>query len=130
MKKAKHNQDIFIDIIIKNITNSDFFPSLTIDEDKQILKKIIFFNNHTLQLNRRGLAILETVFQSHKILFPGGYKITSNDLITLDRACNLPYYISMKNNFLTLFDQELAIILKLYDGDLNMIREMPRDGFF
>lgn len=130
------------DIIDLAIKNSEELSNQTItQEERNLLLKAAFLNKHTLQLTYRGLCILNGVFESHKINLPDDYELRSKDLITLDRECLLPYYVSVKVRrpgiskpseppFIILFERELAMLLKLSDGDLDMVRDMPRDGVF
>ena len=138
MSRNKIDNNIFIDLLIKHAPDSITLTEQLTQDDRKNLSNLFFLNKHTLQLNRRGLTIFSQIFESHCICLPEEYKIKSNDLITLDRECKLPYYIhtsakplqTKHTAFLVVFERELAMILKLYDGDIDMIRDMPRDGIF
>lgn len=107
---------------------------------EELLRKI-FLNKSTLQLTFFGLLILQKTFKSYSIQLPLGYELRSQDLITLDRECLMPYYISKqdknphrlqnkKRRFIVLFERELAILLKLNDSNLDMVRNIDRNGIF
>lgn len=98
--------------------------------DKQNLCVLLFLNQHTLQLTFHGFKVFSKCFKSYKIPFPTGYIFRSKDLIILDRECTLPYYVNVtkkdytnhkSNDCLVLFENELATLLKLCDGDLEMV---------
>lgn len=143
MKNTKTNHDDLINLLLKHSPNftkfkGDYFSL----QDLENLKKICFLNNYTLQLTIRGFKFFSGVFKCYPIDFPENYELRANDLIILDRECQLPYYIfyvnahsrmrdrSFKPDVLYIFEKELALILKLCGCDLNMIENMSRDEIF
>ncbi|NJO62905.1 MAG: hypothetical protein HC836_33190 [Richelia sp. RM2_1_2] len=138
MKNIK-NFEIIIKLIIEHTFKSEKAFGVIAQDKKTEIQKLVFLNKHTLQLSTRGLEILSTIFTPYKISLPENYKFRCQDLITLDRECLLPYYINRfnhaevqktkKEKFIILFEQELALLLKLNGGDLDSIQGIARDGF-
>ena len=137
MTKNKHKS--LVKLLLKHTVRTEAPEEPETEEDLNDVIKMCFLNNRSLRLTHRGLGIFSNVFESHIVNLPEDYQLRSRDLITLDRECSLPYYLYANDGsskrypgkaFLVLFERELALILKLCDGDLDMIKDMPRDGAF
>lgn len=73
-----------------------------------------------LRLSSFGLALMQPYFKCYEITLPEGKVLDGAELIYLEHASKLPYYIGEKNQLL-MFDAELSIRIKLCDGDIKTL---------
>lgn len=79
-----------------------------------------------LRLTNSGLQMMMDHFRYFEVLFPAERNIKTNELIYLDRRARLPYFCSSKK--LVLFETELGMKLKLWDGDIARLCEIESVG--
>jgi len=78
-----------------------------------------------LYLTHMGFEFLSERARSYDIVMPEDYKIRMADKISLDKMCILPYYYKVDNGItLFLFEEELATIMKLADGNIIQAQEI------
>lgn len=79
-----------------------------------------------LYLTHLGFEFLSKHAKSYEIDMPEGYKINMLDKLSLDNMCILPYYYEVFNEAISLFlfEEELATIMKLNDGNVIQAQEM------
>lgn len=88
--------------------------------DEQIIRAI--FSNyrgmHGMRLTEDGIKIISSLFRVYEIdreTFP-----TARELLYLDHIAKLPYHID-DNGKILMFDPELAMKLKLADGEISTL---------
>jgi hypothetical protein len=70
-----------------------------------------------LRLSRSGLEIMQALFASHDIPVNRTRPVTSREILFLERRTTKPYFFDSKS--LIVFDEELAIILMMLNGDVS-----------
>lgn len=98
---------------------------LDIEEDDALLRKYFLNfrgNDHTtskgLRLTTFGLTTFSCFFKSNLVELPEGYRPKNQHVVFLDRKATMPWHL--RDNFLTLFEDELAMRAKLV-GDLDLL---------
>ncbi len=72
-------------------------------------------------LSEVGVQLFKTCFKSHTVSMPPGYDVRTPHLIYLDRISKFPYHIA--KDVATLFDPEMAMMLRLSDGKIQTLME-------
>jgi hypothetical protein len=101
---------------------SSYLDPLT---DEQVTR--LMFSNYRgkgtnakgLRLTNSGLQMMLKHFTHYVIELAADRKIQTGELLYLDRRATLPYFCSDKK--LVVFETELGMKLKLYNGDINSI---------
>ena len=91
-------------------------------DDEQIVR--MMFSNYRgkgtnargLRLTNSGMQMMIRYFRYFEIKLHKDRKIQTGELLYLDRRATLPYFYS--NEKMVLFETELGMKLKLYDGDI------------
>lgn len=76
-------------------------------------------NARGLRLTNSGLQMMLGYFTHYEVNLPQGRKIQTGELLYLDRRAKLPYFCSDQK--LVVFEGELGMKLKLYDGDISAL---------
>ena len=116
--------------VLREKLNPDTHSALLALSDEEF-RKVLFLNFRTqhgqargMKLTHIGYALMSECFKSFVIEIEESKKarITNIHWVVLDRECNLPYYYN--DNKIVLFEEELALLLKLYGGDISMIKNI------
>jgi len=110
----------------------EFSEDLTDKEQYRLVYKLLFLNfrmkhgePYGLYLTHMGFEFLSKHAKSYDVTMPDGYKINMTDKLSLDNMCILPYYYESKEHVtLYMFEEELATIMKLNDGNIIQAQEM------
>ncbi len=126
-----NRQDDIISLLLEHSEQQGKNLTTFTTDDRESLRKVIFLNPHTFQLTIKGLNILSEFFEPFSVPLPDEHQLTSKKLIILDRETKAPYYYSKNHRLyqqsttllgmLVLFEQDLAVLLKLCDGDIDMV---------
>lgn len=76
-------------------------------------------NARGLRLTNSGVQMMMRYFKYFEVKLPAGRTIQTGELLYLDRRATLPYFYSAEK--LVVFETELGMKLKLYDGDINAL---------
>lgn len=96
----------------------------TEDDDTLLRKYFLNFrgDNHNtskgMRLTTFGLTTMSCFFKSNLVELPEGYRPKIQHVVFLDRKATMPWHL--RDNFLTLFEDELAMRAKLV-GDLDLL---------
>ena len=92
--------------------------------DLKIMHRM-FFNHRSergVRLSNHGLQIMQNYFRSYTIAVPADEEIKPLHLVFLDERVSLPYYFDAER--IVVFDDELAVKLRLVDGRLSKLVEI------
>lgn len=76
-------------------------------------------NARGLRLTNGGLQVMMAYFKYFEVKLKEGRRIQTGELLYLDRRAKLPYFYSVDK--LVVFETELGMKIKLYDGDINAL---------
>lgn len=74
-----------------------------------------------MRLSDVGLQLMKAFFKCYEVKLAPAYKISSPHLIYLDRVNKMPYWLN--SSYCCMFDSELAMMLRLADGDIQTLIE-------
>ena len=77
-------------------------------------------NPYSKRLTRMGWQILHNLFESNHVDLPDDYMRRGYDLLYLERTLNSIYYIDYRKKKIHLFDDNDALLLKLYGTPSTM----------
>lgn len=118
------------ELLLKQVEESGFAGAVMVQgKDPMEICSLIFSNfrgstrsnSKGMRLSDLGHSLMKSLFKSYSIDLAPGYRLRSPHIIYLDRVSFMPYWVSDKH--ITLFDAELAMMLRLSDCDIGTLMD-------
>jgi len=102
---------------IRSKANKKISAKLDSITDQDLCKRM-FYSPKSNRLTQFGIELMKGFFKEYIIIRQNNL-ITINEILYLDKACKLPYFLSRDK--IVVFETEIAVILTLVEGNISKL---------